>query len=122
LNSCGITEHEFVAVVTGAASGIGLAISKAMAENGARVVLSDLCRNGADKAAANLRANGLVAESCPADVGSDRDVKKLIGYTVEKFQRIDILVNNYAEGASTSLPEGSKESVTTGENTEKYGS
>lgn len=83
-----------VAVVTGAASGIGLAISRKMAEEGARVVLSDVNSGAADKAASDIRANHRTAKSFSADVTSESDIKNLVDFAVEEFQRIEILVNN----------------------------
>jgi len=82
------------AVVTGAASGIGLAIATCMAQHGARVVLSDLREAEAQSAAANLRAQGLRVEGYGADAASPEDIRSLMAYTQSGGQPLDIVVNN----------------------------
>jgi 3-hydroxybutyrate dehydrogenase len=74
------------ALVTGGASGIGLAIATRLAERGARVVLSDLAGDRLDKAAAGLAG----AVAIEADLGVGEDVHRL----AEEAGDIDILVNN----------------------------
>lgn len=83
-----------VAVVTGAASGIGLAIADAMARAGARVVLSDLRAEAAVEAAAKLSAQGLQVAPFAANAGVEDDLSKLVQFAVDRFASIDILVNN----------------------------
>jgi 3-hydroxybutyrate dehydrogenase len=83
-----------VAVVTGAASGIGLAISKKMAEEGARVILSDVNSGAADKAASDMQANNHTAKSFSANMTSETDIKNLVDFAFAEFQRLDILINN----------------------------
>lgn len=85
-----------VAVVTGGADGIGHAIGKAMAREGARVFLSDVDDNKGEAAAAAIRQAGGKAEYVHCDVGSDADIKGLIEGAVAKAGRIDVLVNNAA--------------------------
>ncbi|MCL6454714.1 MAG: 3-hydroxybutyrate dehydrogenase [Alicyclobacillus sp.] len=82
------------AVVTGAASGIGLAISSAMARAGARVVLSDLRADAAETAANRLRAEGLQVEPMAADASSEADLARLVGFAQDRFETVDVLVNN----------------------------
>ena len=83
-----------VALVTGAAKGIGRAIADRLARDGARVVLADMDAGLAEKSAAGLREAGFEAVSVGADVSRLPDVKTMIGKTVEKFGQLDILVNN----------------------------
>jgi 3-hydroxybutyrate dehydrogenase len=82
------------AVVTGAASGIGLAIATALAEEGAKVVLSDLREDAAQSSAQNLQDRGLEVVPFAADASSEEDIKHLIEYAERTFGRLDILVNN----------------------------
>jgi NAD(P)-dependent dehydrogenase (short-subunit alcohol dehydrogenase family) len=83
-----------VAVVTGAANGLGLAISEAMVEAGADVVCSDVDAERLEDSVVRLRKAGgnVVASVC--DVTKPRQVKALIGQTYERFGRLDILFNN----------------------------
>ncbi|MDR3078217.1 MAG: SDR family oxidoreductase [Planctomycetota bacterium] len=83
-----------VALVTGAAKGIGCAIAERLARDGARVVLADLDAGLADKSAGRLREAGFEAMSAGADVSRLPDVKAMIGKALEKFGQLDIVVNN----------------------------
>ncbi len=82
------------AVVTGAASGIGLAIATKFAEEGARVVISDLRSDAAEKAAASLREKGLDALPFAANAGVEEDIRAMIEFTLDQCGSLDILVNN----------------------------
>ncbi|MFJ7467333.1 3-hydroxybutyrate dehydrogenase [Peribacillus frigoritolerans] len=83
-----------VAIITGSARGIGFEIGKIFAENGAKVVLSDLDQNTVEKAALDLRNNGLEVIGLKADVTSEEDIIQLIKQAKEKYGRIDIFINN----------------------------
>ncbi|USK79339.1 3-hydroxybutyrate dehydrogenase [Peribacillus frigoritolerans] len=83
-----------VAIITGSARGIGFEIGKIFAENGAKVVLSDLDQNTVEKAALDLRNNGLEAIGLKADVTSEGDIIQLIKQAKDKYGRIDIFINN----------------------------
>jgi 3-hydroxybutyrate dehydrogenase len=83
-----------VAVVTGAASGIGFAIAKAMSEAGASVVLAAVSAQAGEAALADLRGAGSTAEFVAADISKSADVRRLMDAATKKFGRIDILVNN----------------------------
>ncbi|OGE32730.1 SDR family oxidoreductase [Candidatus Daviesbacteria bacterium RIFCSPLOWO2_02_FULL_41_8] len=83
-----------VAVVTGGANGIGLGIVYRLAEAGASVVIADLNKAEADKAAAEISAKGWKTKGAGVDVSSEEDVKRLVGEAVADFGSIDILVNN----------------------------
>ncbi len=86
-----------VALVTGASRGIGSAIAEALAEHGAQVVLSS--RKQADLDAEAERINALYpakATAIAAHAGRPEDLERLVGQVMERFSRIDILVNNAA--------------------------
>jgi 3-oxoacyl-[acyl-carrier protein] reductase len=82
------------AVVTGAAQGIGEAISRRLAQDGANVALSDINLNLAQSVAAELASLGLVAAAFQADVSDSSQTEQLVKSVTERFQSIDILVNN----------------------------
>lgn len=83
-----------VAVVTGAARGIGRACAGCMAAEGAQVVLSDIDAEGGETAAAAIRDGGGEACFIACDVGDRIQVEALIAGAVEAFGRIDSLVAN----------------------------
>jgi 3-oxoacyl-[acyl-carrier protein] reductase len=85
-----------VALVTGAGRGIGLAIARRYAAEGAKVVLTDIVADSVDQAAAQLRDEGLDALAVTADVGLASDVDALFATTVGTYGTVDILVNNAA--------------------------
>ncbi len=86
-----------IAIVTGAASGIGRASATALARAGASVVIADLDERAADEAAEALRAAGHTARSVAADVGDEASVEAMVGKTVEAYGGLDILHNNAAD-------------------------
>lgn len=81
-----------VAVVTGAASGIGLEIARAFHREGAKVVIADLNAAGAAAAAAELGGDDAIGVAM--DVTSEREVEAGIAKAVSAFGRIDVLVSN----------------------------
>lgn len=83
-----------VAVVTGAASGMGEAIAKAFAQHGARVVVADLVAEGAQRVAGEIRTSGGTAVAVAANVADEQDVQRMIDTAVQEFGTLDILVNN----------------------------
>ena len=88
-----------VAVVTGAASGIGRALAEAFAAAGSAVVVADLDGAEAEVVAAGIRAAGGEAEAVPVDVSDAAAVDRLAAATLERFGRVDVLCNN--AGVST---------------------
>ena len=87
-----------VALVTGAASGIGLAVAQVWAREGARVVLSDVDTEGGEKAVADLKAQGHEALFVPADVGDPEACQALVARAVQHFGRLDVACNNAGIG------------------------
>jgi 3-oxoacyl-[acyl-carrier protein] reductase len=83
-----------VAIVTGSARGLGAATARRLAEEGARVVITDIQREQAEATAAALRADGLAAHCVIADITQAADVQRLVDETVQVFGAVHILVNN----------------------------
>jgi NAD(P)-dependent dehydrogenase (short-subunit alcohol dehydrogenase family) len=88
-----------VAVVTGAASGIGCALAEAFAAAGSAVALADLDRSVAEAVAERLRGNGADAVAITVDVSDPASVDGLARATLDRFGRVDVLCNN--AGVST---------------------
>ncbi|MFO7312295.1 MAG: SDR family oxidoreductase [Bacillota bacterium] len=83
-----------VAVVTGAASGMGEQIAKLFAKEGAKVVAADLNGDGAERVVQEIRAAGGTAVAVKANVAIEEDVQRMIDTAVQEFGTLDILVNN----------------------------
>jgi NAD(P)-dependent dehydrogenase (short-subunit alcohol dehydrogenase family) len=83
-----------VAVVTGAARGIGLACAEALAESGAAVVITDLDAAAAAASAAAVSGRGYAASAEMLDVTDPRAVERVHGVVFARHGRVDILVNN----------------------------
>ena len=84
-----------VAVVTGAAKGIGAGIAKAFAQEGAKVVVNYASsKEAADRVVKAITDNGGIAISVQADVSKEADVIRLFEETAKAFGTLDILVNN----------------------------
>ncbi len=83
-----------VAIVTGAAAGIGAGVATLFAENGAHVFLADLDGAQVKKVAAALQAKGGSAFGFEANAGKRHDMAKVVEDAISRFGRVDILINN----------------------------
>src|SRR5262245_5939685 len=97
-----------VAVLTGSGSGIGRAVAHSFARRGARVVVSDISAERAAAVAAEIDGVGGTAAGLRVDATSETDLEALRDAAVERFGRVDIVVNNVgvlAMGAPETLPD-----------------
>jgi NAD(P)-dependent dehydrogenase (short-subunit alcohol dehydrogenase family) len=85
-----------VAIVTGAASGIGRATAELFAEEGAKVVVVDVDAKGGEESARSIRDKGGAAHFIHADISKEADAKKISMEAIKAFGRIHILVNSAA--------------------------
>ncbi|MBA2522494.1 MAG: SDR family oxidoreductase, partial [Solirubrobacterales bacterium] len=86
------------ALVTGGSSGIGLAISRALAEDGYAVTVSARRPDKLQAAVDALAADGLEVSAAAANVASEEDVVALVAAHRERYGRLDVLVNNAGVG------------------------
>jgi len=99
-------------LVTGAASGIGRACAVRFAQEGAKVVVSDLesARAGGEQTVEQITDAGGVASFFPCDVASSEDNRALVAHVVERYGRLDFAHNNAGIGVHQPLHETSDES------------
>ncbi|MGN6390132.1 MAG: SDR family oxidoreductase [Burkholderiaceae bacterium] len=83
-----------VILVTGAGSGIGEGIAKRLAQEGARVVVNDLNREGGERVVREIAAAGGTATFIQADVTNDASMAALVNGTVKAYGKLDVMVNN----------------------------
>lgn len=83
-----------VAIITGAAAGIGATSAELFAREGAAVVVTDIDASGAHRTAATIHLHGGKAVAVGGDVSRSADVLRVIEIAIENFGRIDILFNN----------------------------
>lgn len=95
-----------VAVITGAASGMGRGTAIRFAAEGASVVIADLNEEGGAAAVRECRENGGMAIFQKTDVAAESDVKALIARAVKEFGKLDIIYNNAGLGGAAGLIEG----------------
>jgi NAD(P)-dependent dehydrogenase (short-subunit alcohol dehydrogenase family) len=83
-----------VAVVTGAGSGIGRAVARRLAHEGAAVVVADVDEDAGASAIREIHSEGGRAAFVLVDVAAKTDVKKMVAFAEEQFGSLDVLVNN----------------------------
>ncbi|HGE71063.1 TPA: glucose 1-dehydrogenase [Candidatus Poribacteria bacterium] len=87
-----------VAIVTGGGRGIGRGIAKVFAKEGAKVVIASRTVEQLDRTLKEIESMGGIASSIVTDVSQSSDVKKMVDFTVEKYGKLDVLVNNAGIG------------------------
>jgi NAD(P)-dependent dehydrogenase (short-subunit alcohol dehydrogenase family) len=92
-----------VAIITGAARGIGRATARCLAEEGSSIVVADINEAGAQEAAAEIESLGRRAMAVQTDVADYDQVQHMVQRAIETFGQIDILVNNAGNAALTPL-------------------
>ena len=102
-----------VTIVTGAASGLGLAMAEVMAENGSVVTMLDIDAVGLDAAATRLKEAGHAVEAIGLDVGDTARLRATIDAVAEKHGRLDVVFANagISAGRSFQFPEGEIDAV-----------
>ena len=87
-----------VAIITGGASGIGLATAKALLEKGGKVLIADYNKEALDSVLKDLKGKNQEVEGFVADVSKEEDVKNMVAAAVKAFGRLDIIFNNAGIG------------------------
>jgi NAD(P)-dependent dehydrogenase (short-subunit alcohol dehydrogenase family) len=93
------------ALVTGASSGIGFAISRGLVEDGYGVTMSARRREKLEEAAAELQRAGLDVHAVPANMSKEEEIRSLAEAHRERFGRLDVLVNNAGLGIGGQIAE-----------------
>ncbi|ADY51716.1 short-chain dehydrogenase/reductase SDR [Pseudopedobacter saltans DSM 12145] len=94
-----------VALVTGAGSGIGLAVALAYSRQGAKVMISDINENAGQAAVKRIEEAGGTAAFFKADSSLPQDNEALVNATLDKFGKLDIACNNAGIGGELALTE-----------------
>jgi NAD(P)-dependent dehydrogenase (short-subunit alcohol dehydrogenase family) len=88
--------QEKIAIVSGAAHGIGQAVSRRFAAEGAWVLVTDIDLKGAEETVTAIRQEGGQAEACRLDIGSQVEIAQAVKLATDRFGRVDVLCNNAA--------------------------
>ena len=91
------------AIITASGKGIGKTTAHVFAREGANVLINDLDPESADSAVEEIRKHGVESYAIYGDVSEEEPVKKMVDFTIEKFGRIDILVNNVGTGVMSPI-------------------
>jgi ketoreductase len=89
-----MSQHQRVALITGGTSGIGLAVARLLAEQGHRVFIGARTAETVSTTVKQLREEGADAAGTAVDVRSDTEVRAFVQAAVDRFGRVDVLVNN----------------------------
>ena len=100
-----------VAIVTGAASGMGRATAHLFADEGARVAVTDINGEGVEAVVAEITEAGLSAKGWPLDLANPERIKIVIAEIVDHFGGIDILVNNAGISKHTLIDDDEYEDI-----------
>lgn len=94
-----------VALVTGAARGIGAEIARVFAREGAAVVIGDILDGEGRQVADEIKASGGVAMTVKLDVSEEANWKRIMAFVLERLYTLDILVNNAGVSKRVALEE-----------------
>ena len=96
---------ERAALVTGGSSGIGLAIARALGEDGYAVTISARRPDKLEAAARELESEGIEVQAVPAQLGEEEEIVALVAAHRERFGRLDVLANNGGVGIGEAMAE-----------------
>jgi NAD(P)-dependent dehydrogenase (short-subunit alcohol dehydrogenase family) len=91
------------ALITGGSSGIGLAIARALGQDGYGLTISSRRAEKLEPAAGTLRDEGLDVNAVPANMADEEDIKKVAESHRERFGRLDVLINNAGVGIGSAV-------------------
>jgi NAD(P)-dependent dehydrogenase (short-subunit alcohol dehydrogenase family) len=96
---------ERAALVTGGSSGIGLAIARALGEDGYGVTISARRPDKLEAAARELESDGIEVQAVPAQLGEEEEIKAMVAAHRDRYGRLDVLVNNGGVGIGEPMAE-----------------
>jgi len=94
-----------VTIITGASRGIGAAIAQLLARHGAFIVIADINLIGAGKMEQKITSEGYIAVCTEVDIANEVSINKMVNFTLEKYGKIDFLVNNAGVNNNTDINE-----------------